>query len=284
MIGGLKEKIEDPNIFKVGAVFDLPALSELPEEFTISLPRVLDQGDTDFCTAAASGILTEAHEGVELAWPWVFAVGKLLEGEGPDTFGLQLQTVCKVLCKFGIPEVADLPPGFLNQSPEILRRIENWDPELYNKALKHQQGSYISVEGVFDTFDDIRATIWKFRNDKSGVMLGVMWSWALSQVIMEVDGQGQFGHAMVNVGWRVRDGKTYLYIQGSSGESAGENGRHYFSREVINNNVKKFGAYLIHDLKKEDVEQIIRDRQGLQLSLLKWILLKLKTYYNNIIK
>ena len=285
MIGGLKPKSYDVRDMKLGQAFDLPSLSELPKSFHLDLPRVLHQGfNTDFCSATAGGSLVELHEKAPLAWQWAFAVGKLLDGGDVDSFGLELRTICKVLVKYGIPEEKDIPAEFASKPPEFLRRIENWPNDLYDKALKHRQGSFVSITGDTDAFDDIRRYIFKFKNQQNGVLFGVLWGWSLNQIIMETAGESNYGHALASLGWDEKDGKPYLYIQNSYGEEAGEGGRHYFGRDVINKNVDIYGAFAFNDLTKEDLRQVIQDRQLLQLSFIEKILFYLRKYFKEIVK
>lgn len=280
---GLKELPKDDRDFKIGAIVDLPPLSELPDTFVIGLPVVKNQKDSDFCAAFASCALSELQEEVELCPEWVFAKAKELDGD-VEGFGTDLRTICKVHCKWGAPEVIDCPYSLkTGQSVDFLRRIENYPKELETKAGTHKKGSYFSVEAVdSDAFDTIRRTIWKFRNEKCGVVFGVLWSWALSQVDMFEPGQGG-GHALAQIGWTTfspsEEGGAlpFMYIQNSYGPEAGLQGRHYFSREVINAFALKFGVFLFHDMPSETAKHYMDN--GIKLSD-NWFVKFLKPVWN----
>lgn len=289
--GGIKPKTKDERDFKLGSVTTLPDLSELPEEFVIALPPVVDQRDTDFCAAAASCLLSSLQEGVELGYEWLFAVAKMIEGGGsydhekdelvtgsdPDTFGLELRTACKAHVKYGCIERKDSPFSVKTEDQSFLRRIENWPKELFSKALPHKKGSFFSVEGQYDAYDDIRATMWKFRGKKVGTLFGVMWSWALSQVYIKDTGDG-FGHALGSIGFTAKG----LYVQNSAGPGAGEGGRHYFSREVINEFVSYYGAYCLLDIPREKVEDMIENNIKIEDSVPMSVLKRLLKFFKDI--
>lgn len=249
---GLLPKTEDTRDLKLGVVYDLPKLEDLPKKFSLGVKvKVKDQKNSDFCTAFASCTVSEIQEGVELSPEWIFAVGKMIEGGNPDTFGLELRTICKAHQKHGCIEKKDAPFSLENKDPKFLRRIENWDVRLFDKAIVHKKESYFDVKGPYDSFDDIRASMYKF---KDGVLLGVVWSWDTSQTyINEISDKGD-GHALaVAVGW---DG-DYLIVRNSWGQKAGKKGDHYIHRKVINHFVNMYGAYMFSDISPEKAREYI---------------------------
>jgi len=256
IIGGLRELPKDDRDLKLGAIYSLPKLEELPDNFIIGFPKVKDQKDSDFCAAFASCSASELQEDdTELCPEWTFAVAKYLSGENPDTFGLDLRTAMKAHQKFGALEKKDSPFSLENKPQSFLRNINNWPDELYKKAIKHKKESFFYVTGPYDNYDNIRASMWKFRNEKRAVVFGVIFSWSLSQVFMDTYQNKGGGHALCNIGFTPK----CLYIQNSYGESAGEAGRHYFSREVINRFVDLYGAFMFIDMPKEDARYMIEN-------------------------
>lgn len=256
--GGLIELPKDARDFSVGAVFDLPPLSELPSTFIVGAPTVKNQQGSDFCAAESSCSLSEIHEEVELCPEWVFAVAKDMDGQ-VDGFGTDLRTICKVHTKYGAIEAKDAPYSLEKGSGvDFLRRLDNWPTKLFTKALVHKKGSYFAVtDSDTDDFDTIRRTMWKFRNEKCGVLFGVRWSWSLSDVYMKTIGNGT-GHALAMLGWTTQaDGEVYMYIQNSYGPEAGLGGRHYFSRDVINAFSDRFGCYVLLDMPKEKAQYLV---------------------------
>jgi len=254
----LLPKTRDERDFSVGAVFELPKLEELPTSFTIGLPTVVNQTsplnpDTDFCASTASCAVSELQEGVQLGYEWVFAVAKWLQGGDPDAFGLELRDICKAHVKYGAIEREDSPMTMETNSMRYMRRLENWPEDLFEKAEKHKKGSYFSVTGNYDSYDNIRATMWKFRDERCGILFGVIWGWSLSQVEIKDFVDRGYGHALAGIGWNEKG----LFVQNSMGKEAGENGRHYFSREVINHFVDVYGAYMFHDMPKEQAQYYV---------------------------
>ncbi|MEK7578266.1 MAG: C1 family peptidase [Patescibacteria group bacterium] len=140
------------------------------------------------------------------------------------------------------------------QTRDFLANWENWPIELDRKAAIHLKQTYFKIVGPYDDFDNIRATMYKFRDKKQGVIIGVKWGWPLSQKILDTVPLDGFGHALAVIGWRTINGILYLKIQNSGDKTAGENGYHYVSREVINNFVGKYGAFTFVDVPRETVE------------------------------
>ena len=247
---------QDPRDFQLGALFTLPEVSELPPDFEFSV-KIKDQGSSDFCTAFSSTLASELQEDTELSPEYVFAQAKKLAGGDVDSFGLNLRDIAKAHVKIGTVEKSEAPFSLENQNQSFLRRIENWPVELEEKAKKHRKQSYLAPFGDSDFFDDIRRCIYKFRDEERAVFFGVMFGWSLSQKIIDTIPDNGFGHAMAIVGWQTINRIPYLKVANSAGTSVGENGFHYFSREVINHFVGLYGAYMFLDKSKEELEYLI---------------------------
>lgn len=268
-MSGLKPLPEDVRDFKLGAIYDLPTIEELPKTFVTGSPEVVDQKSSDFCTMAAIAVVSELQEGVSLGFEWMFAVGKMLDGD-VDGFGLDLRTACQAHQKFGAIERKDSPYSILTKKANALRRIENWPERLFQPALAHRKQSFAKVTGPYDIFDNIRATIWMFRQEKRAVVTGLFWSWGRQTKIDKPEKSGE-AHAVAVLGW---DG-DYLVVQNSYGTSSGDNGRHYISREVINKQAPIFGAFTFLDLDPYDVKNYYLDN-GIKVGE-NWVIQLLKT-------
>ena len=107
-IGGLKELEKDERDFSLGAIFTLPALSELPEEYLLETLEIKNQGDTDMCAAFAATTLSEIQEEVLLSPEYAFAKTKEIEGDFLS-WGTNLRSICKMMTKIGIIEAKDTP-------------------------------------------------------------------------------------------------------------------------------------------------------------------------------
>lgn len=252
LTGGLKKKVNDPNIFKVGQFIKLPTLNEIPEKFKLGEPRLKNQYQSDFCGGFSGAGQSEFQEGTELSPEYQFALAKAVEGD-VEGWGVQLVSVCKSLVKYGSIPKSKAKYSLENESPAFLRDLKNWDEGLLLDAQRHKKQSYFEVKGPYDGFDDVRATMWYFREEKVAVLMGVEWGWDLSDVYIDVQKDG-FGHAMYVIGW---DG-DYLMVVNSAGEKAGDRGIHYIHRNIINRSVDLWGAYGVIDTPRNAIEYHIK--------------------------
>jgi len=233
----------------------LPKLEELPESFEFTTPfPVKDQKQTDYCSAYAACGASELQEEVELYPEYSFALSKELSGN-PDAWGQTLRHAQKAHQKYGAVE-ANLA---LELAQNIdLRRLESYPREWLKKAIKHKKKSYFKISGRYDHFDNIRASIWKYREEKRAIEIGLIFGWPLPQYKLDTVQQQGFGHAMYVTGWANDD---TLIVVNSYGLSAGQNGKHKISREVINAFIGRFGAYMFLDLDPKDVKTQIERRE-----------------------
>lgn len=261
---GLNYTPEDSRDFKLGAVFILPKLSDLPTEFdNLGQTTVRDQTErdpnNDKCTEYAIGVGDEIQEGVLTNPDFSFAVAKDMSGN-PEDFGQDLRTACLGHIKVGAIEQSEVPQGINVDDPKY-RYLKNWPPELLPKAFKHKKESLWLITGPYDAFDNIRASIYKFFKEgkKQPVFFGTTFGWYPYQTFMDEPTQFGFGHAMAIKGWVKRNGKEYLKVQQSLGTKAGENGFQYFSREVVNDAFPKYKAFMLIDMSREDAEWYINN-------------------------
>ena len=252
MIGGLRPLPQDDRDFQLGAVFDLPKLEELPEHFTHTALKIKHQGTSDFCTAYSFCAASELQEDVTLEPSWSFAMTKAIEGDH-TSWGADLRLAAKSHTTYGALEERDSPYSIDNKDPDFLRNPECWDSSLMEKAAPHKKKSFFKVVGPYDTFDNIRASLWKFREQKQSVVIGVRWGWPLTQSFIDTPSERGFGHAINVVGWDT----NRLIVQNSYGEGAGKQGYHFIHRDVINADVTRFGAYMLVDLDRETAQYLI---------------------------
>jgi hypothetical protein len=239
---GLLPLPKDTRDFSVGAIYTLPALKELPDSFDVDTLDVKDQKESDFCAAFSSCTVSEVQEDVRLAPEWTFAMSKTLSGN-VDDYGQDLRTIMKTHVKFGALEKRDSPFSVETRSPEFLRDIKNW-PDLRHKALWHKKASFMDCKGPYDAFDNIRATIWKFRKENRVVESGILWGWDIHTERINDIGNPEGGHAIVYKGWK----GEYLVMQNSYGRTAGRNGTHLVHRSVVNEYVGMYGAFIFQDI------------------------------------
>ena len=240
---GLLPLPKDDRDFKLGAIISLPNIKDIPDTFDLGILPVKDQQESDFCTAYATCLASEFQEKTSLYAPYSFALSKELSGD-PEVWGQDLRTACKAHEKYGAITESEAP---IMQSIDELRFSGNYPPYLKEKARIHKKQSYVSVTGQYESFDDIRASMWRYREQRKAVVFGVIWNWNLTDYILgEKEGSG-FGHAICAVGWE----KDYLIIQNSYGVGAGKLGRHKLHQTAVNDFVENYGAYMFTDFPPE---------------------------------
>lgn len=281
---GLKELPKDDRDFQLGAIFDLPFREVIPDNFRLEQPKVKNQGASDYCSAFATTSMSEIQEGVELSPLYSFALGKSITKDS-DAWGQDLRTAMKAHVKFGdIPErIAEFKvPGSLGDKG--LRDLDMWKGGYKDIRGAYRKKTYFKVTGPYKPFDNIRSAIWKFREQKQAVALGVLWSWKTDDKFLTVENskRGTFGHALFILGWDTIGGETYLVAQNSFGEGAGEGGLHHVSRDIINNYAEKYGAFMMVDLDPEEARQKIssgiQEGDGWLVQIIKRSFSKIKTF------
>lgn len=256
---GLLPLPKDDRDFSFGGTFTLPKLSELPDEYEVETVRFMkDQNGTDMCSAYALSAVSEDQEDVALSPFYTFAKIKEIMGGDLSEWGADLRSACKAATTYGFLEVRGvLPVPTSNDRDDIVNR--DWSIEDRNFAgKKHAKKSYFNVDGHYDMFDNMRATMWKMQEEDRSIFTGITWrpSWDLKPggVIKDYDkNESGYGHAIKIFGWKIINGETFLMAQLSNGTLIGDGGIFYLSREIINTKCT-FGAYTFADLPREDVE------------------------------
>ena len=282
--GGLRPDKRDKRDIKIGAIYELPRLEDLPED-GMGIPKFIhikDQKSDDTCVARSSDAVSEDQEEVELCDYFTFAIIKMIEGD-PEGWGAELRSAAKAHQKYGALEKTDCPLCKTNShNIERDRFWDNWpDKEvLLQLALKHKKASYFLVEGSYNKFDVIRATLWMCRLQKRSAFTGAnwknIWTYAKEGVIPKFDlEKGQFGHAFKIFDWKKIDGEIYLMAQLSNGTLIGNQGVFYFPRSVVNKEF--FNAFTFLDMPAEEAKQRGWDWKIKTRERIKW-------YFNEICK
>lgn len=254
--GDLRPTQKDSRDFKLGAIAKLEPAPLV--DFLVYEPKQKDQGQTQRCAGYACSSLVEAHELVPVSADYIY--GKAKELAGDRGYGTELRNVLKAVTKFGAIEETEWQESL--DDDQILdwwKWNEKYDPI----ACKHRQKTYFKVTGTGDLFDQITSSLWRFRASRHICLTGTLWyaDWTYSKIINSVWTNEIGGHAVQIIGQKIINGVPYLVIQNSYGPTVGENGRHYFSREVVNACFKPYGVYMILDLTKEEAEALLKDTQ-----------------------
>ena len=252
--GGLNLLPKDERDINLGEIVTLPKLEELPADFSLGDTIIRNQekdGNSDFCTAYGTcGMAYLQDNNIEGSQEWVFAASKELSGD-PEGFGQNMRDAFKAWVKYGSPLRNEVK---VPENPKDRRYFKNYDPNLTGDVLKKQ--TYVTCKGPYDALDNIRASIWKYRNEKRAAGIGVVFSWPLSDIFLRGINDNGFGHFMFVTGWTTIDGEILLEVVNSYGKEAGQNGKHYLSRETIEYFVSKYGAYLLVDIPLEEARRL----------------------------
>lgn len=254
--GGLVPTPEDTRDFSFSKTFGSIEPVILPKELIVSEPlKIKDQSTSDLCSAFAITAVSEDQEGIELSPEYQFAKTKQLSGEYVS-WGADLRTACKSIVKFGsIPERNE-ELSLEQNGRDAVANWNNWSSGIDALAQKYRKKSYFVVDGQYDTFDNIRSALFKYKNEHRTILTGCTWEseWtgAPNGIIPKKQGTPLFGHAFKVFGWKTFGSEPYLMAQLSNGKGIGDYGIFYFPREVVN---KKFtyGAYMFMDISPEAI-------------------------------
>lgn len=253
---GLRELPQDDRDFALGGVFGNIDINSVPVSgFVVIDPLFIkDQGDTDYCSAYAVTSVSEDQEFTELLPEYQFFRTKQIAGN-PEDWGADLRSACKSAVKFGSLPIVMNKKGLTRD--QVLDK-DNWEEYYLFEAMKYRKGSYFSVNGPYDTFDNMRLALWQHRNDKCTIVTGAKWRYqwinAPGGVIQKDDFEGGFGHAFKIFGQKIINDELHLMAQLSNGVNVGDNGIFYFSREVVNRELGKYGAFMFKDMAREEAE------------------------------
>lgn len=252
----LKPLKKDKRDFKLGYVFQLPKLGEIPTtDWMVDVPLEIKTQNDDECTAFAAAAVAEDHEGVILDPHYTFSREKLILGN-KDEYGGDLRAVAKAAVKFGFLEKSKSP--YPNADRNTAADWNKWSLDCDADAEVHKQKSYFLVEGPYDFFDNLRAALWLFRKNKNSALAGSYWfpDWLSRTVIDSFSGDANSAHAFkTRIGQKIINGFPFLAIQQSYGPNIGDHGTQYFSRSVVNSEWKDFGAFMFVDMDPNEVAQ-----------------------------
>lgn len=235
---GLKPLKKDKRDWSHHLTFGATSTKALPENYSL-ISTILDQGASYKCTAYSSCAVAESQFGKQFDPEWFYEQEGIVNGEVSET-GYDLRTAMKTGCKAGF------------------KPLNGNSPEDYYK-----EDSFFSVDGTFDTFDNIRMAMFMAQDENRCVEGGVMWKdeWTNAPKGIVEEGVNQVGgHAIKIAGWKTINGIPYLIVQNSYGKSLGDNGLFYFPREVVN---KDFGKYGLFCWRYKPTNETIRTISGI---------------------
>ncbi len=220
-------KRDSKQAFRLGLVFDLPKLVNLPAEFEIPPFEIIDQRNNDMCAAAALAGQNMILNRKRVFYPALFAISKQLSGD-PNKWGQDLHTMNRASL-ISVPLWEDTPDYIIKKYEDgdwdFLRRIENYPKDMIEKGKKNAHHSFFKIwHPRYDDYDTARAALWKFREKRQTINFGVVFSWLLDDEFLRGTKYEGFGHAMLQNGFSVA--KEGLIITNSYGRTAGKDGKH----------------------------------------------------------
>ena len=288
---GLLPLKEDKRDFKHSQVFGSTPLVPLLDFNVSNTSKIKNQFDTDFCAGFSTAEDNEDIQG-KIFCP-LYQFSKISQIKGDYTsFGADLRTACKSLVKFGSLPIEDSPyihdPTNPNSKDrDFLANWTNWPSQLDIKAGLYKCGSYYSVDGNGDHFDNIRCILWQNKDQHIPVEFGVMWrpewTYAPNGIIPEATytTPAGDGHALKICGQKIINGQFYLVVQNSWGEQYGDKGYYYFPRSVINIEVNMFGAFTMKDMDAVTAQTYISYNLTTQDGLISMIVKIINSLYND---
>lgn len=204
IIGGLKQrkllKRIDPRNFDYQKSFGAIDINLLPKEGLDRKPTLIkDQRLLDFCSLFAAAAVREDTENIQLNPLMTWAYAAYLRGDY-KSWGIDLETTRKAVCKFGFIEEKDSPFN-ADMDRDFLAQYKNYPPELAEKAKEHkaESGFWIGYKPNF--FDAIRIALYQHREKNLSVLTGCefAFSWLQNEggIINSYDKNEQkFGHAI----------------------------------------------------------------------------------------
>lgn len=223
-----------------------------------SMP-IMDQADTSDCTAFATACASSFQENVPLSPEFQVAAVSAIVGQAITYSGAEPTQAMQAAIDFGSLEDATKPYSFAKEGWNIPADMANYSDSEKQQALVHRKQSYFSVttDPSMDMFDAIRLALWQSRNDNAVVCAFGQWYREFNTPIkgvVPIPSQSPISyHAYTYIDWIVIDGVDYLVAQLSQGNTFGDNGLLYFSRDVINfiwKNLNQNGIclYLFRDI------------------------------------
>jgi hypothetical protein len=252
MNGGLIKQKKDGSEFLLGAVFNLPEINKIPENFVLKPLEIKKQERQDGCVGCAIASASELQENRLQDEHFSYLAGKYVSNN-PNEWGLSLKDGLKGACEHGTLDKVLIKEFKLN--PKDFNYLDNYPVACRLDALHNRKKTYFEVidSKGHDVFDDIKRTLYHF---KQGVIFGLTWGYNIKDTYIKDIKDNGYGHCMLAIGFK----GNYLVAQQSAGEEAGNKGLVYIHRNIINKEVPEYGgAYILIDMTREEAEKHIKE-------------------------
>ncbi len=258
--------------FSHSRFFGAVSPTQLPKTLGRKPLKIVNQGQTQFCTAAGTSSASEYQEGIPLSFEFQVAAISRMSGY-PITSGADPRMALKAAVAYGSLAETLSNLHLDTNSPEVIANYQAWPEQAWRNAQKHLKAAFFKVDGPYDAFDAIRVALWQGATDNSVVIAFGKWFSEWSQPVPSFPRNLTGYHCFVFIDFVTINGIEYLVAQNSYGDDFGDHGLQYFSRDTINEAWKDVGndgtgLYIFRDANPNDI-QTLKDQQ---LSLLQILL------------
>lgn len=178
--------------------------------------------------------------------------------------GANLRDACNAAVTYGFIKKVQSPFTYDESKPtdktrDFLANWENWPSALDTLAAVNKIGSYFSVDGPYDAFDNICSAL--FSNMKTGIPCGVLfglnwrpeWTYAIGGIINDTyQVSSGDGHCVYLDGVEFINGVPYVRMIQTWGTTVGNKGVFFLPRNVINIEFAAgYGAFIFKKLSKD---------------------------------
>lgn len=233
---------------------------------------ILDQTDLDFCTAYCKCEIAYQEFGIRFDPLHFMAKIKQVRGEYQQP-GANLRDAALASVRFGFLPIQYAPythdTGGPNDKPrDFLANWANYPAALDSMAARYKMGSFFTLDGTGDAFDNIRSAMQLHRSERRSVDFGLNWrpEWTASAKGLIVDSgyvasSGE-GHDGDFIGQKTFPGESEprLVWQQTWGPLYGDGGLFYFPRSVVNKEfLSGYGSFTYTKLSSDAAAWMIQN-------------------------
>lgn len=261
--------------------------ANLPEEHLINVPVIdetTDQGSIGSCVSwAGAHVMDNAianADGDPSSKANPSAIYGFIKGHGldpwPNEHGSTLEALNQALLEFGAPNWDSMP--VYRTAPE--GNPANLPPPDHIEAAaaeNHIEPSYWIQEWTADSLNAAQCLMYGAHDGPENRQLAICTAFYVPSsffnnytaetgiVLMPPSGDDIIGgHAVVFIGWKQIDGRTYFVVKNSWGTDFGDKGYLYFPLDFITEYFKE--SFVIPGLAREEVEEDLAEAQPAALA------------------
>lgn len=139
-------------------------------------PPLRDQDGTFECTGYTATAMRQAKFGIAFSPDWFVAQEAKIDGFNGIFTGSSLRTQGKVIKNVGCLPQSLAPHSWQKDGANYVANPKVWDEKLIGEAKKYRANGFLSTDGPYDPYDNIRVSLFMHDTDKEGVTAGVKWS------------------------------------------------------------------------------------------------------------